>query len=125
MQIKKSPTAFVIFAGVIICAVLIAYNSFYNPPAQEVKYIPMTSAEIAEVSLSNSYNSHFIGGKLNINLATADELAENLDGISTVLAQRIVEYRTENGDFNDIAEIMNVKGISEKKFDTIKNEICV
>lgn len=124
MQVRKDTTSFIVFTGIIICAVIVAYNAFYQPQAQEVKYVPMTSSEIAESSLS-ALDNHFKNGKLNINLATVDELTENLDGISTTLAQRIVDYRNENGDFNDIAEIMNVKGIGESKFNAISGKICV
>lgn len=124
MQIQKTPEVLIIFAGIIVSAVLISYNAFYNPSAQEIKYIPMTSSEIVEVSEDIS-SSHFRNGKLSINLATEDELSENLDGISATLAQRIVDYRNENGEFKDISDIMNVKGIGQGKFDIIKNKICL
>ncbi len=124
MQIHKEPYRIIIFAGIIICAILIIYNAFYQPQAQEIKYIPLTSSEIEEMSRME-INSHFSGGKLNINLADENELSENLDGINITLAKRIVEYRNENGGFKNISEIMNVKGIGEGKFNSIKNKICV
>lgn len=131
MNIRKNPTELIVCAGMIICAVLIGYNVFYQPQAQEIKYIPYTSSEIAELSEGSAVsgfdtvNDHFNGGRLNINLATETELAENLDGISTSLAKRIIEYRTQNGNFSDISDIMKVKGIGEKKFQNIKSKICV
>lgn len=124
MNIQKNQTAVIICIGIVICAVLVIYNAFYQPQAQIVKFIPMTSEEISEMLYEVS-NSHFKNGLLNINLATEDELSENLDGISTTLAGRIIEYRNENGDFKDISEIKNVKGIGENKFQNIKDKICV
>lgn len=120
----------VVFSGLVIFALVVGYSAFYQPQAQEVKYIPYTSSEISEITQSSmavqsSENTHFSGKKLNINLATEEEIAENLDGIGTTLAKRIVDYRTENGNFSDISDIMNVKGIGEKTFENIKDKICV
>ena len=130
MNIRKDPVSLVVFLGLIIFALVIGYSAFYQPSAQEVKYIPYTSSEISEIVQSSvifesTENTHFIGEKLNINLATEEEIAENLDGIGTTLAKRIVDYRTENGNFSDISDIMNVKGIGEKTFENIKDKICI
>lgn len=63
-------------------------------------------------------------GKLNINLATANEFAQ-LTGIGPVLAERLVQYRIDHGSFSTTEEIMNVKGIGPEKYNAIKNQICV
>ncbi len=122
MEIRKNQTAFIIFFGIIICALVIGYNAFYNPQAQEVEYIPVTSSESDEAEASSEhYNS---SGQLNINTATAEELSA-LDGIGDSIAQKIIAYREENGDFSDISEIMNVKGIGKSKYEAIKDKIFV
>ena len=63
-------------------------------------------------------------GVININTATAEELTQ-LKGIGEVIAQRIVDYRNENGAFSSIEDIMNVSGIGEKKFEAIRDNISV
>jgi len=62
--------------------------------------------------------------KLNLNNATESELT-SLKGIGKVKAQRIIEYRKTKGKFKNIEELKNVKGIGDKLFQTIKEEICV
>jgi len=57
--------------------------------------------------------------KLNINTATADDL-QALPGIGEVLAERIVEYRTQNGDFESVDDLRKVSGIGEAKLSNIK-----
>ena len=61
---------------------------------------------------------------ININTASAEELA-TLEGIGEKTAQNIVEYREGNGPFAAIEDIKNVKGIGDKKFEKIKENIAV
>ncbi len=64
------------------------------------------------------------GGSININTATVERL-DTLPHIGTVLAQRIVDYRVQNGPFKKIEDIKNVKGIGDAMFDDIKALITV
>ncbi len=61
-------------------------------------------------------------GKININTADLYTLM-SLPGIGETYAQRIIDYRTANGPFEDIADIKNVEGIGEKRYESIKNLI--
>ncbi|PAB60865.1 ComEA family DNA-binding protein [Anaeromicrobium sediminis] len=78
-------------------------------------YIPSIDDKNEEQSLEDR--------KVNINLATKDELI-NLNGIGESLAMRIIEYRSNYGNFEKINDIMNVTGIGSKKFNSIKDSIC-
>lgn len=62
--------------------------------------------------------------KVNINTASQSEL-ETLPGIGSATALKIVTYRNENGKFQTIDDIKNVKGIGNSKFEKIKDLICV
>jgi len=62
--------------------------------------------------------------KININTAPASEL-ESLPRIGPKVAQRIVDFRTKNGNFKKIEEIMKVQGIGEKIYEQIKDLITV
>lgn len=63
--------------------------------------------------------------KVNINQASAEEMASKLSGIGPVLAQRIVDYRSAQGPFQDIEDLKQVSGIGDKKYNDIKEMICV
>ena len=62
--------------------------------------------------------------KININNATLEELL-TISGIGESKAQAIIQYRTENGNFEKIEDIMNVAGIGEALYEKIKNRITV
>lgn len=62
------------------------------------------------------------GDKININTASLEEL-DSLPGIGPTIAQRIIDYRTDNGPFQTIEDIMNVSGIGPSTFDNMKELI--
>ena len=72
----------------------------------------------------NSANVQASVRLVNINTASEAEL-QTLNGIGASTAKKIVDYRNQNGDFNTVEEIMNVSGIGQSKFDSIKNDITV
>ncbi|MBQ8391835.1 MAG: helix-hairpin-helix domain-containing protein [Clostridia bacterium] len=61
---------------------------------------------------------------VNINSADMYQLCR-ISGIGESTAEEIMTYRKKNGAFKSIEEIKNVKGISEKKFEQIKDKITV
>lgn len=60
-----------------------------------------------------------LDSKININTASAKGL-ETLPGIGPAYAQRIVEYRDENGGFEAIEELKKIKGIAQKRLEKLK-----
>lgn len=86
-------------------------------------YVPnkndMNSEEILENQQGDDKQS-----SININTATVEELTE-LPGIGEATANKIIEYRKQNGKFETIEELKNVAGIGNSKFENIKDKIKV
>ncbi len=89
-------------------------EQIYVPVVGEVPS-PAVISEAAEVEA---------GGVVNIN--TADQAAlETLPGIGPALAERIINYREENGNFESIEALKNVSGIGPATLSEIRNQITV
>lgn len=67
-----------------------------------IVYEPQTAAAAAQ-------------NAININTASADEL-EKLPYIGRKTAEKIIEFRAENGPFRRLEHVMQIRGISEKRF---------
>lgn len=61
---------------------------------------------------------------VNLNTATLDQL-DALPGVGPVLAQRILDYRTQNGPFTTIDQLQEVPGVGPKKFDSLKPHVRI
>lgn len=72
----------------------------------------------------NTVNSLENNQKVNINTATKEELMK-LSNIGESKAEKIIDYRTANGNFNSIEDIKKVSGIGDKLYDSIKENITV
>ena len=60
---------------------------------------------------------------VNINLATAESLAEALEGVGLAKATRIIEYREAYGPFEQIEELASVQGLGQATVDKNRDVI--
>ena len=96
---------------------------------QMVIYIPVEGEELSETAIagtnSNTANiSKDEDGKVNLNQATKEELM-TLSGVGEKKAEKIIEYREENGSFKTIEDLKNVNGFGEKSFESLEKYIRI
>lgn len=67
----------------------------------------------------------FAAEPVDINSADAERLAEHLDNVGPVKAERIVEYREEHGAFESVDELVSVRGIGLATLEDNRDAITV
>lgn len=100
-------------------------------------YVPRRSEHAPaprRVGGSSSHTAHSSGQepggnvassqKINLNTATAEQL-EGLPGIGPVTARAILEYRQQNGGFRSVDELIEVRGIGQKRLEQIRPYVVV
>jgi competence protein ComEA len=126
LDLAGGPTAKAELAAVNLAATVADGQQILVPErGAAVAAAPATSgSSSAGGSLSVSPGSATPGALVNINTASLEEL-DSLDGVGPSTAQKIVDYRTENGGFKTIDEIKEVPGIGDAKFAAMKDSITV
>ena len=97
-------------------------QKLYIPSIEEkdVEYITENNGEniIQDTKVSSASKV------ININKADKEDL-EKIPGVGPSMAEKIVNYREENGYFNSIEDLKNISGIGEKKFESMREYISV
>jgi competence ComEA-like helix-hairpin-helix protein len=105
-------------------------------PSQRIRVLVFVLATTAQLSAAcatlpqnryltqTSFQESSTGkvSRININDATAPDL-EKLPGVGKVIAERIVEHRTQYGAFRRPEHLMMVRGISDQKFRALRELI--
>ena len=94
---------------------------------QMVIVVPKKGEEVnSELAQAPTSQKKEVGkeGKVNINTATVEEL-KTLKGIGEKKAEAIIEYRKKNGYFKNKEELMKVRGIGKKLYESFQERVIV
>lgn len=106
--------------GLNLARKLVDGEQIYVPTTAEATAAP-TAAATASRSRTKTPTP---AGRVNINTATIEQL-DGLPGIGPALAQRIVDYRSQNGSFKRPEDLKKVRGIGDVLFEGVKDLIEV
>ena len=89
---------------------------------QMVIVVPKVGEEAEEIPAGETRNEATKEGKVKINTATVEEL-KTLKGVGEKKAEAIIEYRKKNGSFKTKEDLMKVRGIGKKLFESFEERI--
>ncbi|MCC5857937.1 MAG: helix-hairpin-helix domain-containing protein [Ectothiorhodospiraceae bacterium] len=90
-----------------------------------MRYSIVRTLFLSVLLLAASAGAVFGEETVNINTATAEELAAALSGIGQARAEAIVEYREANGRFASVDELTRVSGIGQNTVEANRERILV
>jgi len=120
----------VLLAGVLVMSGLLLIKQKDAPPTfteSAVINAPEPSSNVSEKPTDNSSQPVSNSKEttlVNINQASLEEL-DTLPGVGPATAQKILDYRVQNGPFPNIESIDNVSGIGPSKYAEIKDLITI
>lgn len=121
MDDEKKQVRWLLTAAAVLFAAIIFYNLFLTPRVELIVVESDLSSQAVSSDIVEAVSSF---GRININTASVEEL-DALPGIGAAIAQRIVDYREENGPFQSPADLQEVQGIGGKAYEKLKDFISV
>ena len=103
----------------LLCCICLAFTGgFFVGRNANHSQIQLSTIPVATPDATTTTDPALPAERININTATAQEL-DLLPGIGLTLAQRIIDYRNENGPFTKIGDLTNVEGIGAGRLEAI------
>ncbi len=119
MKDKKTKKTWLIIGLLLFGAICFGGGVLYG------QHTLIESGFVYEENASES-NAHAVSvdGKININLATAEDL-QRIDGIGSVTAGKIIASRENDGDYRSLEELMDRGILGQTRFNTLKPYLTV
>lgn len=77
------------------------------------------------LSLMLTFSALANDARVNLNTASAEQLAATLTGVGQSRAEAIVRYREQHGAFEHVDELINVAGIGLRTVDVNRDRLAI
>jgi len=104
---------------IVMIALMITACARRSETARNANLTPTTQSAV-----SNNAHTTPPTACVNLNTATIEQLIQ-LPGIGEVMSQKIIAHRERHGAFRRPEDIIIIEGFSEKKYNAIKDLVCV
>ena len=81
--------------------------------------------EVIEADIDDSPTEEKAVTIINVNTATAEEIADGLDKVGQSVGENIVAYREEHGPFANVKELVKVDGMTTNKLNANEGKVSV
>jgi len=123
--------------GVLLICLVLVLSGFLllnqNKDQGEISFVAGDNTVVANKSTDSAVSTPqvaektttaSISEKININTASLEDL-DKLSGVGPATAQKIIDYRSQNGGFKSIEEVKEVSGIGDVKYSQMKDDISI
>ena len=123
--------------GVLLICLVLVLSGFLllnqNKDQGEISFVAGDNTVVANKSTDSAVSTPqvaektttaSISEKININTASLEDL-DKLSGVGPATAQKIIDYRSQNGGFKSIEEVKEVSGIGDLKYSQMKDDISI
>jgi comEA protein len=136
---KNEQRIFLFLSIVFIAGVSVkVYRAYFTPPParqfdysasdkefeERSKYLTSAPPAGEPSDTAGETGSRSAKKKVNLNTATKDDLVI-LPGIGETLAEQILIYRDEHGEFSSVEQLRKIKGIGAKKFEKLRPHVKI
>ena len=113
---RREQVALLLLSGALLVGTGLAVTDYYHPSSlEEFQVVPRAVAVPEPVVVPAAADT----GRVSLNAATAAQL-QRLPGIGPHMAARILEYRREHGEFKELAELQQVRGIGPRTIEKLR-----
>lgn len=113
-------------AAIVFAFLGLSVSAFAADDQKAMDQTATTTATSTTTTDTTATTTATVEEKVNVNTADVDTLAK-VKGIGKKKAQEIVDYRTKNGNFKAVEDLLNVKGkgMNDKWLDKIQSKLTV
>lgn len=133
LKSDKRQTEFLIGTALILLGIIILYTALMQPRINKKSNEASFASASASAALTENTSASDISEQsilsdenivINLNSCSAEDLIK-LKGIGESKANAIIAYRNVIGSYSSTDEIKNISGISDKLYESIKDNITV
>lgn len=120
----KNPGVYPITTGIRMFELIALAGGFTSSADRDSVNLARLLTDGEQIVVSGSGGKAVNDGLVHLNRATAEDL-DKLPGIGPTLSQRIIDWRTANGNFQSVDDLRRVGGIGDKLFSGLRQLVVL
>ena len=121
---KNEQIVLLILSAALLVGIIVSYLDRADTDSVPDFDVQKSAVPIPEMPDKTRSTDMYIALSIDVNTATVKDF-EKLPGIGPRIAQRIVDYRTENGGFTSLEDLTKVSGVGPKTLGRLRPQLTL